>query len=145
MKARSKYAIRMPQEHLMQFVLDIQPDNMRNESVQRRLQTLDDMIAFAQEETARENDKRLAMSQDARQTEVLRSKHEAITGAVSNGEADAIINQLKGMMAAVGQGRPPRSGSRTSSGRSTPTFSISCIFPWPSPLWQRKQRTYTVP
>ena len=75
------------------------------------------MIMFAQEEVGRESGRRLAHVQDAQRKQLLNAKHDSFAGAVTEGEADKLVQQLRGVLAAVTRGRPP---SRPSSGRSTP-------------------------
>ena len=85
LKARAEFAHGVPPEHLREFFLDILPDTLRLEIIRRKVDSLDAMIAFAQEEVARENDKRLAVAHEARRKEILGTKTESFVGAAVHG------------------------------------------------------------
>ena len=105
--------------------VEILPDDIKHETIGRKdLVHVNLMVAFAQEEVSRLNGRRIANLHEKRRREVLGSKHEAYTTAVTHDSTKDPINEIKQMLAAaISSASSPSRGSearKTGSGRSSP-------------------------
>ena len=124
---RQRHAPLMPELHLRECVLDIVPQDMKKDTQRSKdVNTMVEMISFAQTEVTRLNDQRIAPVHEHHRKNVFSAKHEYVTGAVTP-DTKSLIADLKASITAAMSAndgnrgrRPTRADSRPSSGTTSP-------------------------